>query len=85
MILQTGGTSTRLSALHKRSVDRDDLTPEFFTLARKAGFTILADPTQYDIPFPQLEVITSRAFLKPMPTSRRDISARLSKHLRGQE
>ncbi len=63
-ILQTGGTSTRLSALHKRSVDATILTPEFFTLAKKAGFTILADPTQYDIPFPQLEVITSRAFLK---------------------
>ena len=64
MILQTGGTSTRLSALHKRSVDATILTPEFFALAKKAGFTILADPTQYDIPFPQLEVITSRAFLK---------------------
>src|SRR5437870_3421781 len=63
-ILQTGGTSTRLSALHKRSVDATILTPEFFALAKKAGFTILADPTQYDIPFPQLEVITSRAFLK---------------------
>jgi NitT/TauT family transport system substrate-binding protein len=63
-ILQTGGTSTRLSALHKRSIDATILTPEFFTLAKKAGFTILADPTQYDIPFPQLEVITSRAFLK---------------------
>jgi NitT/TauT family transport system substrate-binding protein len=63
-ILQTGGTSTRLSALHKRSVDATILTPEFFTLAKKAGFTILADPTQYEIPFPQLEVITSRAFIK---------------------
>jgi NitT/TauT family transport system substrate-binding protein len=63
-ILQTGGTSTRLSALHKRSVAATILTPEFFTLAKKAGFTILADPTQYEIPFPQLEVITSRAFIK---------------------
>jgi NitT/TauT family transport system substrate-binding protein len=63
-ILQTGGTSTRLSALSKKSVDSTILTPEFFQLAKKAGFTILADPTQYDIPFPQLEVLTSRAFLK---------------------
>jgi NitT/TauT family transport system substrate-binding protein len=66
-ILQTGGTSTRLSALSKRSVDSTILTPEFFNVAKKIGFTILADPTQYDIPFPQLEVITSRAFLKTQP------------------
>ncbi len=36
-------------------------------MGKKAGFTILVDPTQYDIPFPQLEVITSRAFLKAQP------------------
>ena len=66
-ILQTGGTSTRLSALAKRSVDATILTPEFFNVAKKMGFTILADPTQYDIPFPQLEVITTRAFLKAQP------------------
>jgi NitT/TauT family transport system substrate-binding protein len=66
-ILQTGGTSTRLSALSKRSVDATILTPEFFNVAKKIGFTILADPTQYDIPFPQLEVITTRSFLKAQP------------------
>jgi NitT/TauT family transport system substrate-binding protein len=66
-ILQVGGTSTRLSALSKRSIDCTVLTPEFFNLAKKAGFTILVDPTQYDIPFPQLEVLTSRAFLKAQP------------------
>ena len=32
-----------------------------------AGFAILVDPSQYDIPFPQLEVNTSRAFLKTQP------------------
>ena len=66
-ILQTGGTSTRLSALSKRSIDATVLTPEFFNLGKKAGFSILVDPTQYDIPFPQLEVITTRAFLKAQP------------------
>jgi len=66
-LLQTGGTSTRLSALNKRSIDCTVLTPEFFNVGKKAGFTILVDPTQYDIPFPQLEVITSRAFLKAQP------------------
>jgi NitT/TauT family transport system substrate-binding protein len=66
-ILQTGGTSTRLSALAKRSIDATILTPEFFNVAKKMGFTILADPTQYDIPFPQLEVITTRGFLKSQP------------------
>jgi NitT/TauT family transport system substrate-binding protein len=66
-ILQTGGTSTRLSALSKRSVDATILTPEFFNVGKKIGFTVLADPTQYDIPFPQLEVITTRAFLKAQP------------------
>jgi len=68
-LLQTGGTSTRLSALSKRSIDCTVLTPEFFNVGKKAGFTILADPTQYDIPFPQLEVITTRAFLKTQPDS----------------
>ena len=66
-ILQVGGTSTRLSALSKRSVDSTILTPEFFNVAKKAGFTILAEPAQYEIPFPQLEVITSRAFVKSQP------------------
>jgi len=66
-LLQTGGTSTRLSALNKRSIDCTVLTPEFFNVGKKAGFTILVDPTQYDIPFPQLEVIISRAFLKAQP------------------
>ncbi len=66
-LLQTGGTSTRLSALSKRSIDCTVLTPEFFNVGKKAGFTILVDPTEYDIPFPQLEVITSRAFLKAQP------------------
>ena len=66
-VLQTGGTSTRLSALSKRSVDCTVLTPEFFNIGKKAGFTILVDPTQYDIPFPQLEVITSRAYVKAQP------------------
>jgi NitT/TauT family transport system substrate-binding protein len=66
-ILQTGGTSTRLSALSKRSVDATILTPEFFNVGKKIGFTILADPTQYDIPFPQLEVISTRSFLKAQP------------------
>ena len=66
-ILQTGGTSTRLSALAKRSIDATILTPEFFNVAKKMGFTILTDPTQYDIPFPQLEVITTRGFLKAQP------------------
>jgi ABC-type nitrate/sulfonate/bicarbonate transport system substrate-binding protein len=66
-ILQTGGTSTRLSALSKRSIDTTVLTPEFFNVGKKAGFTILVDPTQYDIPFPQLEVISTRTFLKSHP------------------
>jgi hypothetical protein len=35
--------------------------------AKKAGFTILVDPTQYQIDFPQLEVITKRSFVKPRP------------------
>jgi NitT/TauT family transport system substrate-binding protein len=67
VILQVGGTSTRLSALSKRSIDSTVLTPEFFNVAKRAGFTILVDPTQYDIPFPQLEVLTTRAFLKSQP------------------
>ena len=71
-LLQIGGTSTRLAALSKRTVDSTILTPEFFLLAKKAGFTILVDPTQYKIDFPQLEVITTRSFLK----SHRDVAIR---------
>lgn len=66
-LLQIGGTSTRLAALSKGTVDSTILTPEFFLLAKKAGFTILVDPTQYKIDFPQLEVITTRGFLKNRP------------------
>jgi len=71
-LLQIGGTSTRLAALSNRTVDSTILTPEFFLVAKKAGFTILVDPTQYKIDFPQLEVITTRAFLKSRP----DVAAR---------
>ena len=66
-LLQIGGTSTRLAALSKGTVDSTILTPEFFLVAKKAGFTILVDPTQYKIDFPQLEVITTRSFLKSRP------------------
>ena len=66
-LLQIGGTSTRLAALSKRTVDSTILTPEFFLVAKKAGFTILVDPTQYKIDFPQLEVITTRTFLRNRP------------------
>ena len=66
-LLQIGGTSTRLAALSKRTVDSTILTPEFFLVAKKAGFTILVDPTQYKIDFPQLEVITTRTYLKNRP------------------
>ena len=51
-LLQTGGTSTRLSALNKRSIDCTVLTPEFFNVGKKAGFTILVDPTHMTFPFP---------------------------------
>lgn len=66
-LLQIGGTSTRLAALSNRTVDSTILTPEFFLVAKKAGFTILVDPTQYKIDFPQLEVITTKTFLKNRP------------------
>src|SRR4029077_6055945 len=65
--LQIGRTSTRLAALSSRTVDSTILTPEFFLLAKKAGFTILVDPTQYQIDFPQLEIITTRSFVKSRP------------------
>lgn len=71
-LLQIGGTSTRLAALSKGTVDSTILTPEFFLVAKKAGFTILVDPTQYKIDFPQLEVITTRRFLK----AHRDVATR---------
>ena len=63
-LLQVGGTSTRLAALSKKTVDSTILTPEFFQLAKKVGFTILVDPTQYQIDFPQLEVLTTRTYIK---------------------
>ena len=37
-ILQTGGTSTQLSALSKRSVDSTVLTPEFFQSGQEGRF-----------------------------------------------
>ena len=51
-ILQTGGTSTRLSALSKRSIDSTVLTPEFFNVGKKAGFTHSrrSDAIRYSVP-----------------------------------
>jgi ABC-type nitrate/sulfonate/bicarbonate transport system substrate-binding protein len=66
-LLQVGGTSTRLAALSKKTVESTILTPEFFLVAKKAGFTVLVDPTQYQIDFPQLEVVTTRSFVKSRP------------------
>ena len=78
-ILQTVGTSTRLSALSKRSVDSTVLTPEFFNVAKKAGFTILVDPTQYDIPFPSWKFSRAGHSSSPIPTWLLDICAQSSK------
>jgi len=66
-LLQVGGTSTRLAAMAKRSVDAAVLTPEFYLLAKKAGFVTLADPLSVKIDFPQNTIATSRAFLKSQP------------------
>src|SRR5258706_13918811 len=69
-LLQIGGTSTRLAALSKGTVDSNIFTPEFFLVAKKDGFTILVDPTQNKIDFSQLEVITTRRFFKSRPNMR---------------
>jgi NitT/TauT family transport system substrate-binding protein len=66
-ILQVGGTSTRLAAMTKGSVEAAVLTPEFFLLAKKAGFNTLADPLSVKIDFPQNGVATTRAFIKTNP------------------
>ena len=78
-IFPTGRTSTRLSAFSKRSVDSTVLTPEFFQVAKNAGFTILVDPTPFDIPFPQLEVLTTRNLSSLNPTSSPGICTQSSK------
>jgi hypothetical protein len=71
-ILQTGGTSTRLSALHKRSVDAT-------RLPRKPASR--SSPIRHSMifHFPSWKSSPAARFLKPMPTLRRDICARLSK------
>ena len=63
--------------LTKRTVDSTIFTPEFFLVAKKAGFTILVDPTQYQIRFPATgshndSLISS----KPSPILRRDTYGR---------
>ncbi|MBI4527407.1 MAG: ABC transporter substrate-binding protein [Deltaproteobacteria bacterium] len=66
-ILQVGGTSTRLAAMTKGSVESAVITPEFYILAKKAGFTTLADPLSVKIDFPQNGIATTRSFLKAQP------------------
>ncbi|MBI2090093.1 MAG: ABC transporter substrate-binding protein [Deltaproteobacteria bacterium] len=66
-ILQVGGTSTRLAAITKGSVEAAVITPEFYILAKKAGVTTLADPLSVKIDFPQNAIATSRSFLKSQP------------------
>ena len=66
-LLQVGGTSTRLAAIAKGSVESAVITPEFYILAKKAGVTTLADPLSVKIDFPQNTIATSRSFLKSQP------------------
>ncbi|MBI2998930.1 MAG: ABC transporter substrate-binding protein [Deltaproteobacteria bacterium] len=66
-ILQVGGTSTRLAAMTKGSVESAVITPEFYILAKKIGVTTLADPLSVKIDFPQNAIATSRSFLKSQP------------------
>lgn len=66
-ILQVGGTSTRLAAMTKGTVEAAVITPEFHILAKKAGFNTLADPLSVKIDFPQNGIATSRSFLKAQP------------------
>lgn len=66
-ILQVGGTSTRLAAITKGSVESAVITPEFYILAKKAGVNTLADPLSVKIDFPQNAIATSRSFLKSQP------------------
>jgi NitT/TauT family transport system substrate-binding protein len=66
-ILQVGGTSTRLAALAKGSIEATVLTPEFSLLAKKQGFTTLATPLSVKIDFPQNGIAVTRPFLSSQP------------------
>jgi len=66
-LLQVGGTSTRLAAINKGSVESAVITPEFYILAKRIGVTTLADPLSVKIDFPQNAIATSRSFLKSQP------------------
>ena len=66
-LLQVGGTSTRLAAITKGSVEAAVITPEFYILAKRIGVTTLADPLSVKIDFPQNAIATSRSFLKSQP------------------
>ena len=61
-LLQVGGTSTRLAAITKGSVESAVITPEFYILAKRIGVTTLADPLSVKIDFPQNAIATSRSF-----------------------
>lgn len=66
-LLQVGGTTTRLAAITKGTVESTVITPEFYILAKKAGVTTLADPLSVKIDFPQDTIATTRSFLKSRP------------------
>ena len=64
VLVQVGGTSTRLAAVMKGAVASTVITPEFYLLAKKAGLTTLADPRSIKIDFPLNGIVARRALIK---------------------
>ncbi|MBI3076243.1 MAG: ABC transporter substrate-binding protein [Deltaproteobacteria bacterium] len=70
-ILQVGGTSTRFAAVQRGTVESTVITLEFGHLARKLGFSVLAEALRLQIEFIQNGLVTTPGFLQRQPEAAR--------------
>lgn len=68
-LLQIGAQTARVAALQSKNVQATIITPPFTLTARKAGYNVLIDMAQLNIPFQLTALVATRAYIK----SQRDV------------
>ena len=75
ILLQTGGESTRLTALVNGSIDATVLNPPLHKRAVEAGMKVLANMEEMGIPFQNSALVTTQRYIAKNP----DVMRRLTK------
>ena len=75
ILLQTGGESTRLTALVTGSIDATVLNPPLHKRAVEAGMTVLANMEEMGIPFQNSALVTTQRYIAKNP----EVMRRLTK------